>query len=215
MRGGFIFYKSFYESIKELDPKDQVQIYNAIFEYEFYKNEPELTGICKSIFTLILPQLEANDKRYENGKKGGRPKKQEETKSKPKENQKETKIKPKEKEKEKVKVKDKVKDIYNNSSSSYNNNIYEFVEKNFGRILTPTEIDKIEKWVNEFNVDILKYAIQISVLGNKKTFNYVNGILNNWKSKSYKTLQEIKDNEFKKEENIEIEDYNWLEEEII
>ena len=37
MRESFVFYKSFYESIKELDPNDQVKIYNAIFEYEFYQ----------------------------------------------------------------------------------------------------------------------------------------------------------------------------------
>ena len=86
MRESFVFYKSFFESIKELDPKDQVQIYNAIFEYEFYKIEPELSGVCKSIFTLILPQLEANNKKYENGKKGGRPKNQSKTKVKPKQN---------------------------------------------------------------------------------------------------------------------------------
>ena len=82
MRESFIFYKSFYDSIKELDPKEQVKIYNAIFKYEFEKEEPTLTGVCKSIMTLILPQLEANDKRYENGKKGGRPK----TKKQPNDN---------------------------------------------------------------------------------------------------------------------------------
>jgi DnaD/phage-associated family protein len=212
MRESMVFYKSFYESIKELDPKDQVQIYNAIFEYEFYKIKPELTGICKSIFTLILPQLEANDKRYENGKKGGRPK----TKEKPKRNQKETKVEPNVNDNVNVNVNDNV-NVINNSSSSYKNNIYEFVEQNFGRIITPTEIDKIEKWLKEFNVDIIKYAIQIAVLNNKKTFNYVNGILNNWKSKGYKTLQEIKDNDFKKEnitkEAPGIYDYDWLNEE--
>ena len=94
MRESFVFYKSFYDSIKELDDKDQVIIYNAIFEYEFYKIEPELKGANKSIFTLILPQLEANDKRYENGKKGGRPKNQKETKIKPKQNQNKTNIEP-------------------------------------------------------------------------------------------------------------------------
>ena len=82
-RSSCIFYKSFYESIKELDPVDQVQIYDAIFQYQFNGELKELKGICKSIFTLIIPQLEANNKRYENGKKGGRPK-QEETKTKPK-----------------------------------------------------------------------------------------------------------------------------------
>ena len=90
MRESFIFYKSFYDSIKELDPKEQVKIYNAIFKYEFEKEEPTLTGVCKSIMTLILPQLEANDKRYENGKKGGRPK----TKKQPNNNQTITKKQP-------------------------------------------------------------------------------------------------------------------------
>ena len=89
-RNSCIFYKSFYDSIKELDPQDQVQIYNAIFSYQFDGIEIDLKGVCKSIFTLIIPQLEANNKRYENGTKGGRPK----TKIKPNKNQKETKTKP-------------------------------------------------------------------------------------------------------------------------
>lgn len=93
-RGSCIFYRSFYESIKELTPEQQVQIYDAIFKYEFDNEEVELTGVCKSIFTLIIPQLEANNKRYTNGCKGGRPKNnQKETKTKPNENQKETKVK--------------------------------------------------------------------------------------------------------------------------
>ena len=106
MRDSFIFYKSFYESIKELDPLDQVQIYNAIFEYEFNEYEIELKGVCKSIFTLIIPQLEANNKRYKNGCKGGRPK----TKTKPNDNQKETKAKPNENDNDNVNVNDNVND---------------------------------------------------------------------------------------------------------
>ena len=63
MRDSFIFYKSFYDSIKELDPKDQVLIYNAIFEFQFYGKEVELNSVSKSIFKLIIPLLEANNKR--------------------------------------------------------------------------------------------------------------------------------------------------------
>ena len=92
MRESCIFYKSFYDSIKELDPQDQDQIYNAIFECQFNGKEIELDGICESIFTLIIPQLKANNKRYENGKKGGAPKgNQNATKKQPKINQKTTK----------------------------------------------------------------------------------------------------------------------------
>ena len=93
-RESFVFYKSFYDSIKELDPSDQVQIYNAIFNYQFENKKIKLNGVCKSIFTLIIPQLEANNKRYENGKKGGRPSSQNETETKPNENQNETETKP-------------------------------------------------------------------------------------------------------------------------
>ena len=74
MRSSFIFYRSFYESIKELDETSQYNIYKAIMEHEFEDKEPKLNGIEKAIFVLIEPQLNANKKRYENGKKGGRPK---------------------------------------------------------------------------------------------------------------------------------------------
>jgi len=142
MRESFVFYKSFYESIKELDPIDQVQIYNAIFEYEFYKIKPELSGVCKSIFTLILPQLEANNKKYENGKKGGRPKK--ETKEKPKNNQKETKVKP------------NVNDNVNvNDNKKENNKKKKFGEFN-NVLLTEEEYTKLE------NNNLLFYIEKLS-----------------------------------------------------
>ena len=122
MRESFIFYKSFYESIKELDPIDQAKIYNAIFKYQFEQEKLELNGISKIIFTLILPQLEANNKRYENGKKGGAPKGNKNalktTKKQPKNNQELTKKQPNvnenENENENVNVNDNV--INNNKS---------------------------------------------------------------------------------------------------
>ena len=119
-RESFVFYKSFYDSIKELDPSDQVQIYNAIFNYQFENKKIKLNGVCKSIFTLIIPQLEANNKRYENGKKGGRPSSQNETETKPNENQNETETKPNNNQNEtklepnvNVNVNDNVKEVKN------------------------------------------------------------------------------------------------------
>lgn len=73
MRDGIVFYKSFYESISELPEENALNIYNAIFKYAFFDEEPELSGIEKAIFTIIKPQIDANNKKYENGKKGGRP----------------------------------------------------------------------------------------------------------------------------------------------
>ncbi len=84
IRESFIFYKSFFDAIKNLENEKKTEIYDAIFFYSFDGIEPNLTGISASIFTLIRPQLDANRKRFENGCK-------EKTKSK-------TEAKPKQKE---------------------------------------------------------------------------------------------------------------------
>lgn len=67
-RDSFIFYRSFYEAISELPKENQADTYNAIIQYALNQEELELTGISKAIFSLVKPQLDANYKRYENGK---------------------------------------------------------------------------------------------------------------------------------------------------
>lgn len=89
MRDSFIFYRSFYEAIKHLDGKIQGEIYTAIMEYSLYGKEVELGPVAKSLFTLIKPQIDVNNQRFENGKKGGR-----KTKHEPNNNQSETKCEP-------------------------------------------------------------------------------------------------------------------------
>ena len=90
MRDSFIFYGSFVEALDELPDDIQLQVYRALSHYAIYGEEPNLDGIAKAIFALIKPQIDANNKRYddyqrdfENGKKGaeygklgGRPKKE-------------------------------------------------------------------------------------------------------------------------------------------
>lgn len=92
MRESSIFYRSFYEAVKDLPPENQVEVYTAIFEYALNFKELELTGISKTIFTLIKPQIQANNKKYKTGKLGaeygklggrGKKKKEKETPYKP------------------------------------------------------------------------------------------------------------------------------------
>lgn len=115
--------------------------------------------------------------------------------------------------------KDSIDKINSNTTT-----IYEYVEQNFGRPLSPAEVDKIESWLLLYDPNIIKYAVEVATLNNKRTFNYVNGILKNWKSCNYKTLEEIKENEIKKKddkpitkeekETIDfINNYDWLEDE--
>ncbi len=94
MRDSFVFYRSFYEALVDL-PKDiQGEVFTAIMEYSLNGVITEnLTPVARSIFTLMRPQIDANNQRYMNGCKGGRPRK-EETEPKPNVNQNETEPKP-------------------------------------------------------------------------------------------------------------------------
>ena len=74
MKDSFIFYRSFYEAICGVNEKKQLKLFHAIAKMALNNDEIELKSIEKVIFTLIKPQLEANNKRYLDGCKGGRPK---------------------------------------------------------------------------------------------------------------------------------------------
>ena len=68
-----IFYRSFYEAIRELPVENQLNVFTAICKYGLEGEETKLNGIEKVVFLLIKPQIDANNSRKENGKKGGRP----------------------------------------------------------------------------------------------------------------------------------------------
>lgn len=147
MRDSMIFYRSFYEAIKELPLDVQAKVYYAIFEYSLNFNEVVLEGLPKTIFTLIKPQLDANNKRFENGKKGGRKKvdnNQTDTKSEPKQNQTETKTEPN----NNVNVNDNVNDNDNDNediSNDISNKIYILSKDSIYESEQRKEYDKIEK----------------------------------------------------------------------
>ena len=90
MRDSFIFYRSFYEACRELDAEEFKTTICALSEYALNGKEPQIKGAAKALFTIMKPIIDANNKRYENGKKGGRPK----TKQEPNNNQDETNIEP-------------------------------------------------------------------------------------------------------------------------
>lgn len=106
MRESVVFYRSFANAIRDLPPDQFKACAMAIIDYGLDGIEPEESGIEKTVFCMAKPQIDANNRRYENGTKGGRPKtKQNLDITKP--NLDVTKLEPKEKEKVKEKVKDK------------------------------------------------------------------------------------------------------------
>lgn len=73
MRDSFVFYKSFYDAISELEPESKFRLFDAICAYAYEDTEPTLKGAEMAIFRLIQPQIDANNRKYESGKKGGAP----------------------------------------------------------------------------------------------------------------------------------------------
>lgn len=74
MRDSFVFYRSWADSIEMLPKTQQIDVYKSIVNYALKGNEPKLSGTANIIFELIKPLLDANNKRYIDGCKGGRPK---------------------------------------------------------------------------------------------------------------------------------------------
>ena len=77
MKDSFVFYRSFYNAIKKVEDKNlKSDIFDAICELALNENEVNIeNNIGCIIMDLIKPQIIANNERYTNGKKGGRPKK--------------------------------------------------------------------------------------------------------------------------------------------
>lgn len=204
-RDSFIFYRSFYEAISELPKENQADSYNAIMRYALDQEEIELTGISKAIFSLVKPQLDANYKKYENGKQ---------KKSKTEAKQKQTKSK---------KVTNVNVNVNDNVNVNVNDNdkvsdscvdglqkIIDFYNENIG-LITPYGVEVLEDYSKDMPTDLIIYAMQISVEANKRTIKYIKAILNNWQKAGIRTLVQAKDeNHKKKNESKEIEE--WLNE---
>lgn len=70
-RDGFIFYRSFWESLRPCPDDVRLKLYDAITDFGLNFRKPEgLEGLAKIMFTLIEPQIEANNRKYADGKKG-------------------------------------------------------------------------------------------------------------------------------------------------
>ena len=105
MRDSFVFYRGFYDAAQDLEDDARLKFYDAVIEYALNGAETlKERSAARAIFKAIKPQIDVNNQRYENGKKGGRPK----TNAKPKQNQNKTKIKPN----ENVNDNDNANDIY-------------------------------------------------------------------------------------------------------
>lgn len=83
-----IILRSYWESIKHLNPKTRQEFLEAIVMYGLESVEPNFTGLELSLWISIKSSMDSNVRRYqssvENGKKGGAPKGNSNAKKQPK-----------------------------------------------------------------------------------------------------------------------------------
>ena len=159
MRESIVFYRSFYEAIKELSAEEFRNAVMAIMEYGLNDSEIDTSGVAKAILIMAKPQIDKNNKRYENGLRGGTKPKQNQnetklesnssqtrTKLEPNLNQSGTKAEPK-------RTNPEPNDNDNDNVNDNVNDIKESVEKK-PRFYPPT-LDELKKYIadNKYNVD--------------------------------------------------------------
>lgn len=114
MTDGFVFYRSFAEALQDIPAEQFKDIVLALSSYALDGVEPDnLDAISKALFTLMRPQIDANAKRREAGRKGGEANAKQieasvkQNEATPKQTEAKDKVKEKVKDKDKEKVKEK------------------------------------------------------------------------------------------------------------
>lgn len=101
--------------------------------------------------------------------------------------------------------------------------IFGLFEQEFGRALSPIEIETISYWLDDdnFKPALIKAALREAVLMGKLNFRYIDRILADWKKKGIKSVHDTKKETkhyVKNEQHQETKKrdtsvyYNWLEE---
>lgn len=96
-----------------------------------------------------------------------------------------------------------------------NSNIYDTIEKEFGRQLSPMEYELISGWLDEFSEEIIICALKEAVYNGASNLRYMDKILYEWNKKGIKTKDDVEKDKknFKKNKKTEMFDYDWLNEE--
>ena len=105
--------------------------------------------------------------------------------------------------------------IIDHNTEKKDSDIYSIFEKEFGRVLSPTEINKIKDWLdNDISEELIVEALKEAVINGGMSMRYIDTIIFSWIKKGYKKVEDIKRKKINnKDDDIEeIYDYDWLSE---
>lgn len=154
-----VIYRSFYDAIKELPEQNQLEILKQIFEFGLDGIESELTGLSKTIWILIKPNLEANRTKWESGCKAKRKQNRSKAEARQKQETSETEANVY------VDVNDNVNDDKNDNENEKLNSKPKAKKKKEKVQFVPPTIEQIQEYFNE-----KAYPLQLV----EKVFNHYN-----------------------------------------
>lgn len=93
-----------------------------------------------------------------------------------------------------------------------NSKIYNVIETELGRTLSPIEYETIAGWLNaNISEELIKEALKEAVLNGVGNLKYIDKILYDWTKKGYKKVSDVRKKK-KVTEEIELFEYDWLDE---
>ena len=91
--------------------------------------------------------------------------------------------------------------------------IYSVIETELGRTLSPIEYETIGGWINaNISEELIKEALKEAVLNGVGNLKYIDKILYEWTKKGYRKASDVRRKKRVKEEDVELFDYDWLDE---
>lgn len=172
----FAIYREYWDLITLLTEKEQSNVLMAVVKYMFEDEEIELNKRESKVFVNLKRPLDKSKNKSNNSKSKQN---QNEIKTKSNENQIEIKSKSTRGTHQDVNV------IVNDNV--YVNNIYSYLEENFGRTLSSIEYEEVSTWQDN---ELTRYAIKQAVLNGKYNIKYINAILTSFKKNNITTVQQ-------------------------
>ena len=107
-------------------------------------------------------------------------------------------------------------DSNSNDTDNDSKTIFELIEREFGRVLSPMEYEIIKAWTeNNISNELIEEAVKEAIFNGVTNLRYIDKILYEWQKKGIKNKHDVEENRqrFKKEkpEKMEVFEYNWLE----
>jgi len=115
-----------------------------------------------------------------------------------------------------------MEDINEKDNDIIKSSIFDVLESEFGRSLTPIEYEISKAWLNDgISEELIKEAIKEAVFNHVINLKYIDKILYEWKKNNIKTVKDVEENRkkrnSKKEDNsnidLEMVDWNWFDDE--